>query len=582
MTTLQWPVEPTCPRNGIARPAAVRRMTIAAGVTLLVAATLGLRLFQAGHWSFWGDELVTYYDASMLFKTSYWHPTGYSSPHEQFIHACPLGFGILGVWHDLVPKSELTARLPLVLFSTLGVLTAVWLVWRSRGPWVAAALVAVLIAWPWGLFHAQNHRPYSIAFFFAVFGFLLADAGFARHDWRRLCAATAFCLLAALSHSSCVLLLAVLTGWQMCKIATDRCHRQRGHWVAAAVMLAALAVDCLLIRHFTRGFMQGAWWYMLPERCLASLVNNLTLPISLAALAAGVWVVATRQRHLYWAVLCSMAVTVACVLGPLVMSFRADYVFAMTLPLHLLAAVALGRVAQTAWQHHWSLGLAALGAVPALILPSIASYYVDGNRPDYRTAAAFVAARAQPGDVLWSRQCVNVRYYLSTPRADLYPADPVAAVDELLQQGRRVWCVMAYSTGGIPPQRLAWLSKRFRLVGDVHPLRFDYHQNGVAVLLAEADAAAETAATTDSKVARRPSVAPSWPHGEVLNSAVFADRRAKVAPPAGWSLTEKRVDKERCYRTALGRSGRERNPAGTTICGAALDRQTGGRPIPER
>lgn len=533
MTTLDWPAEGTVGRDRVVRRAAVSGWAVAAGLVLLAVTALGLRLYKAGYWSFWGDELVTYYDASMLLETSYWHPQGYNPPHEQFIHACPLGFWMLGLWHQAVEKSELTARLPLVVFSALSVVVAVLLVWRWRGPWVGGALAALLVAWPWGLFHAQNNRPYSIAFFLATVGFLLADAGFTRRRWDRLVLGAVLCLLAALSHTSCTLMLAVLGGWQVCRLVTDRCHRTRGHLGALVVTLAGLGLMGLLIRHFAGGFVHGAWWYMSPQHCLASLVNNLTLPVALAAGAAGVWVLARRQGDLYWALVCSIAVTAACLVGPLVMSFRADYVFAMTLPLHLLAATAIGRVARTAWQRHWSLGLVALGAVPALVVPSIASYYVDGNRPDYRTAAAFVAARARPGDLIWSRQCVNVRYYLSAPRAEPYPADPVAAVDDALQQGRRVWCVLSYSTSGIPPQRLAWLGQRFRLVADVHPLRFDYHQNGVAVFLADGGPGIVPVARIDVEQPNGGTAARDrhrWVRGW---SAVFADHRAKVAPPGG-------------------------------------------------
>ncbi len=464
---------------------ALRRWAVAAGLVVLVAATLGLRLHGAGQWPFWGDELVTYYDAEMLTKTSYWNPQGYSSPHEQFIHACPLGFWIMSVWHGLVPKSEFAARLPMVVFSTLAVVTAVASVWRRRGPWVGASLGALLVFWPWGLFHAQNHRPYSMAYFFAVAGFLWADAGFAERRWGRLAWAAVFYLAAALCHSSVAMMLAVLVGCQAVMFVVDRRHRQTGHLLAAAVSMLALGVMVLLVRHFTGDFAEGTWWQMSPQRCLASLVNNMTLPVTLAALGTGVWVLATRQRDLYWALICAAALVAACVVGPLVMSFRADYAFAMVLPVHLLAAIGIAHLARYAWRRHWSLGLGGLAAVPALTLPSVASYYVDGNRPDYRSAAHIVAEQLEPGDSVWSDQCVNVRYYLSDHTVVACPPDPIGQTDAILEQDRRVWCILRYSTGGLPADRLAWLGRRFRLVADVHPLRFDYHQNGVAVFLAD-------------------------------------------------------------------------------------------------
>jgi len=462
--------------RGLALGAALAGLTLAAG---------GMRLFGAGRWSFWGDELVTYYDARMLRTTSYWNPEGYSSPHEKFIHACPLGFWLLGVWHDWVEPSELTARLPLAVFATLGVVAAVAGVWRWRGPWVGIALAVLLVPWPWGLFHAQNHRPYSIAWFLAVLGFLLVDDGFIRRRWAGLAAGAGCFLLAALSHSTAAMVLPVLAAWIGWGALRSGAQRTAGHALAGTLALAALGLTVVLIRRFGGDFAGGSWWAMSPERCVASLVNNMTWPVVLLALGGAGWTVAARRRDCYWLLLCSAAITGACAVGPLVMSFRADYVFALTLPVHLLAAEALAGIARPAWQRHRLLGAAALATPVLLILPSVASYYVDGNRPDYRSAAAILADRASPGDVVWSDQCVNVRHYLPEPYAQPLPPRPVPATDELLKQGRRVWCVLSYSTGGLAPHRLAWLSERFRWVADVHPLRFDYHQNGVAVFLAD-------------------------------------------------------------------------------------------------
>ena len=69
-----------------------RAAVVIASLAAVFAIALALRLYKLGAWAFWGDELVTFYDSHMLWTQPYWSPTGYINPHEQFIHAWPIGF----------------------------------------------------------------------------------------------------------------------------------------------------------------------------------------------------------------------------------------------------------------------------------------------------------------------------------------------------------------------------------------------------------------------------------------------------------------------------------------------------------
>ena len=454
----------------------------------VLAIALALRFYKLGAWAFWGDELVTFYDSQMLWTQPYWSPTGYINPHEQFIHAWPLGFWLLGLWHDAVGTSELLCRMPLALCSALAVTISVWFTYRLRGPWVAAALAALLTAWPWHLFHAQNHRPYSMSYLVAAIGFVLADAAFVRRKPIYIAWAGLVLTAASLIHNSVAILLGMLIGWQVLLTIVDRRHWKPVHLTALIPAVLGLVLVVGLVRHFSGQFMDGAWWRMSPAHSVASLVFNLGWPVTLVMTGAGVWMIAGKRREWMWPLACSVGLVAACYIGPMVMSFRPDYVFSASLPLHLVAAGGIGAVGRHLWRTSRWAGLGAVLAIPVLTLPSIASYYVDGDRPDFRAAVESIRADVRPDDVIWSSQCVNVRHYIPQPKAQPIPNDQVTATDALLAEGKRVWCLINYSTAGIPPDHLAWLEPRFRLVSEVGRLRYDYHQNRVGIFLAEPSA----------------------------------------------------------------------------------------------
>lgn len=478
--------EDSSPRPIRAAAIARRRVWVAAaGIAVLACAAFGLRLFKLGAWSFWGDELVTFYDGRMILSQPYWHPGPYRPAHEEFIHAAPIGHAILGWWHRFSGQSEFWARLPLAVASAAAVVAAVLLICRFRGGWVAAALALLLMAWPWHLFHAQNHRVYSFAYLFGVVGYLLADAGFAERRGSQIALAGIVLSLAGLTHNVAALMLAILIGWQVWLIVFDRAHWPARSLIWVLPAAAGLVISGVLFLRFTKHYEPGATWHVPPVRCVMSLAFNMGLPVMLLALAGTVWAVWGRRRDLYWSVAAAGGVVLATFLVPFVTVFRADYAFAITAPLHVLAAVTLAEAARRVWTRHRSISLAVLAAPLLLMTPSVASYYLDGDRPDFRAAADWLRPRLQPGDVIWSNQCQNVTHYVRTAQAGPFPKSPVPAADTVLQRGGRVWVVDSFATAGVDPQKLKWLRERFRLQTVVQHTRLDYHQNGVGIYLAD-------------------------------------------------------------------------------------------------
>jgi hypothetical protein len=460
-----------------------RRLTVALTVALVFGAALGFRLFRLGTWSFWGDELVTFYDGRMILSQHYWNPGPYSPPHEVFIHAAPIGWAILGAWHRVCDGSEFAVRLPVAVASALAVAAVVVLAWRSRGGWVATALALLLIPWPWHLFHAQNHRVYSFVYVFGAVGCVLADAGFAGRSGRKIAAAGIVLTLAALTHNVAGLMLGLMIGWHAVLVLTDRANWPVRSLAWQAPAVAGLVVNAILFRRFTPDYPVGLHWYT-PAGCAMSMAFNIGLPVLLAAGAGAAWAVVARRRDLYWNVAAAGGVATAAVCVPMISTFRPDYLFALTAPVHILAAVGIAEAARRTWSMHRALSAGVLAAVPLLTAPSVLSYYVDGDRPDFRGAAEWLRAQVRPGDVVWSNQCMNVNHYLGMQAARSYPKQPAAEARDILNRNGRVWVVDSFSTAGVDPRKLAWLRDDFRLQTVIQRTRYDYHQNGIGVWLA--------------------------------------------------------------------------------------------------
>ena len=76
---------------------------------------------------------------------------------------------------------------------------------------------------------------------------------------------------------------------------------------------------------------------------------------------------------------------------PFVVVYHPNYVFPLALAVLVLAGWAVAGVAERLRPAGAVVVVAWVSVALALQLPSVVSHYLDGSRPDYRTAARYVA-----------------------------------------------------------------------------------------------------------------------------------------------------------------------------------------------
>ena len=117
-------------------------------------------------------------------------------------------------------------------------------------------------------------------------------------------------------------------------------------------------------------------------------------------------------------------------------------------------------------------------------LPSLASHYVDGSRPDMRTAARYVEKNWQPGDRVAGFSMGLFGHYVPhcDPRIPL-PADARETLESLAAGKGRLWIVLQSARGGLSEDLRRWLGTRCSHELTVQRKRFDFPEYTVDVFL---------------------------------------------------------------------------------------------------
>jgi hypothetical protein len=230
----------------------------------------------------------------------------------------------------------------------------------------------------------------------------------------------------------------------------------------------------------------GGWWgYSVSHSVLASL-NQVGWPIALFATVAGVgFLAAPSAQGWYWLTWGAFWAG-ASVFLPKFVTYHPAYVFPLATSVLVLAGVLIGRVfvflAQdgrlTAWT--WMAAACACG------LPSTLSYFSDGSRHDFRTAARYISEHRRPGDRVASVAPTLLAHYLPDDAAviPLRGADPVPELRQLAKEGRGLWVVLSSSRWGLPPATRRWLEQNCVREAEIRNRRYDYQEFTVEVFLA--------------------------------------------------------------------------------------------------
>ena len=442
----------------------------ALAVLAVAVLATGLRVGGLGRWPFAGDELGTFDELG------WWtHPPAViESPDQSVPRVIPLSMLAHDAGRRLFGADERGTRVVPAACGVLGVV-AVMLglagVLRRRdavavGVWLAVGVEPI--------FYSQYHRFYSLTALFA-WSALVAGARAVKTNsagWMLLACGLAglatACHTVAGATFGALVVGGLWGGWRVRLAAA-----------AGAAVAAGVAVAVILPVVGAKAGMT-VWGGDTSLKAVFSLVAQASWPAAVLA-PVGLVMLWRRDRRQagYWGTAAAAWVGGGVVL-PGVLPYHSAYSFAAALPVWVLAGVATAELAGRAGgRAAWLVWV----GLPLLTLPSLASYYQDGNRHDFRAAADYVATRVGPTDRVLCNEPAKFLYYrpelesrLLSPR----PADPF-----VVPPGGRLWVACGANRRGLEKPWAAWLADHARLQTILAGRRFDYHEYAVWVYVAD-------------------------------------------------------------------------------------------------
>jgi hypothetical protein len=367
---------------------------------VLVAATC-LQSYGIRTWPMADDEVPSLVEMGLLTID----PQAFSVPSSQIgrlPRAVPVWYKFQRFAIDHLPKSEVSFRLPSVIFGVLTSMLAFLVAARWRGLWFAAALVIVMNASQPFVYLSQLDRFYSLPLLLMTATLVLMWVP--GREVLALPAIAVLTTLAVLSHNVTVPVFGLAFAascllWLLGRVGLQVAVRSG---VAAVV---SVLIYVLYLLPLVRGWNSTGN----PTPVLISFAAQLGVA-TLALASLGVCLSFRRETHaamLWWALIFCGSI---CLLQFTNMTWNPRY-FLFFLPAgwilgaHAVDEVARrfnGRFAAAAWY----------GCVTLLLMPNLASHYVDGSRHDYR-AAANVLIRLNPqSETILSDDAETISYYL--------------------------------------------------------------------------------------------------------------------------------------------------------------------------
>jgi hypothetical protein len=475
----------------------------------LSLAALGSRFFRLGAWPFFGDEMATFLEADSLFRGE----TGrFDEQIDKLPRMIPLGHAIHYAGYQLFGRDEFGSRVSVALLgAALVVLPFVCL----DGPFsrvTALAAALLVLASPEHVFRSQENRFYTPAALFTGLCMLLGARAVNRGS-TRLTALAAFAALAALlTHTLQGL---ALPGLFAATLLADRAARRRLAWARLAVVAAAgLAGSIFALWYLlplARGWNAGQGWGTGSLSGLLMSVTQVGWPVVLLAGVGGlgVW---RRQNEQGWYWLTWAALwAAASVILPRFVVYHAAYVFPLALGVIVLAGLGVGTIFDALRERSPAMAGGWLAAAACFNVPGLLSHYSDGTRWDYRTPAAHIARRWQPGDRVAAMCASTLQHYLGARDAG-QPAppwvarlpvwDPLRDLTKLAPRDDRLWIVLTSERTGLDPGLRQWLGRYCTEELEVRRARYDHRQHVVEVFLYDpsrgGDLLAQTPVGTES------------------------------------------------------------------------------------
>jgi Dolichyl-phosphate-mannose-protein mannosyltransferase len=459
----------------------VRRHHLLILLGLLLLAT-SLRLFHLGEWSFAHDEVPTFGEVDSLFRDTEPDPASQTYRLPRII---PLSYSLLHLGYELFGRDEFGSRVLVALMGALSVGLAYLLLLPMRGGATALAVALLITLWPEHLFQSQQNRFYISAMLLCSLSLLGGAWAVQRRSTWALALACLAGVVAVLAHTLSGLSALVLLGAGVGVAAfADRASLPRYAFVVAGITLLALLGEAIYLFPLLHGWNAGHSWGYSPAHGVMSGVIQLGWPVAvLAAVGVGLLAMERAAQNWYWVAL-TVGWTAFLAVAPLAVTYHPSYSFPIALGVLVSAGVAVGRVYELLREARGRTAAVLWLALACLMnLPSIVSHYVDGSRPDYRTAARFVADHAKSGDRVTARSAALFTHYAPEHAAQPLGSSTVASLQKQTLAGGRLWIVVQNWRGGLPEEERAWLDRHCTHELRVRRTRFDYPENSVDVYL---------------------------------------------------------------------------------------------------
>lgn len=456
-------------------------------VLVFLALACATRFYRLD-WSVCGDHTSTFREVRTLMEKPFFLPR--LEPSDVQPRTVPVGYALHALSYRVFGTAEAGSRMGSAIAGAAAIALCVFLTAKLYGASYAAILGAMLVLWPWLLYHSQNNRHYGYAFLFASLAMLATATAWRRNSFRWGAAGGVFSALAISSHCISAIVpagFALFLLFEHWVKKTPTAKRAVIGYLVVGGPLMVLSV-ALAVWAFG-GYVDAAaeaGWGRSPH--LLGLAYNIGWSVLLLSVVG--WCLSwssTDPTERMWAMIATLAV-VACIAVPFITAFRPDYVFPSALAYLMLGTGVLDRAYHALLPKSRATAVGVVLAVVLVPLPSFCSHYQDGDRYDYRTAAAFIKEHLQPGDQVAADTAGALGYYLDVPvfpvgRPSTTAPRTVAALADLASGGQRVWYVCRSSREEPAPEVDRWFWNHALRMLRIKYKRFDYHENILDIYL---------------------------------------------------------------------------------------------------
>ena len=404
-------------------------MWTSASLRLLLITLIGatLRLWQLGSWSFWQDEVLTFFDARQFSLAHFQiNPIPYLAVKVSMAISGPNEFGA-----RLIPALVGILTIPLIYL--LGKV-----IYNQRvGMWSAGFLSVC----HWHLFWSQNARSYIFTCFFAALTAICFFQAIEKKQVRWAILSLVSVSLLIMSHILAGVMMGSLVAYVVYLFFTERKQLTLDRWKVYTIFFSPFALSTtLLIWPYFRQYLFSGWGHNEWNRSLIyimmTLVYGLSLPVAVTALLAVLARPISRDKIF---LLCYCGVPLVFFsISSFFLNVAGYYLF-FTLPGYVVLAA---WICDQIWVTQSKL-LFRLALPSVIVLTLVSQVYLyfqleHGGRPRWKAAFETIQTQFQAEDRLVSSLTEMSDFYL--PSAKSLKIEPIKMPDSL--PAGRTWFVV--------------------------------------------------------------------------------------------------------------------------------------------